>query len=116
MTALAREETVVEIDDRGLYDTVWGCVLGLLETLSPDYAAALKTIELEQASLAEYAAATGITPGNAAVRLHRAREALRKQVVRCCGTCIEHGFEGCSCRTANRSDDVSSQHLETRSP
>ena len=39
----------------------------------------------------------GLTPGNAGVRVFRAREALRKQVVRSCGTCAEHGCLDCTC-------------------
>ena len=94
----AREEHREESDDREMFETVCGCVLGLLDTLKPAYAGALKSVELEERSLGEYAAEAGISPGNAAVRLHRAREALRKQVIRCCGTCIQHGCEECSCK------------------
>jgi RNA polymerase sigma factor (sigma-70 family) len=96
----AKEDTSEEIDDREMFDTVCGCVLGLLDTLRPDYAAALKSVELEEQSLGDYAAGAGITPGNAAVRLHRAREALRTQVIRCCGTCVQHGCEDCTCKGA----------------
>lgn len=95
--AAALEETSEEIDDREMFETVCGCVLGLLDTLKPAYAGALKRVELEELSLGQYAAEAGITPGNAAVRLHRAREALRKQVIRCCGSCVAHGCEQCSC-------------------
>jgi RNA polymerase sigma-70 factor (ECF subfamily) len=90
------EETSTEMD-RELQETVCGCVAGLMNTLKPEYAAALQQIELEGRSLSDYAGEAGITPGNAAVRVHRAREALRKQVIRCCGTCVEHGCEDCSC-------------------
>jgi RNA polymerase sigma factor, sigma-70 family len=93
----AREDTSQEINDREMFETVCGCVLGLLDTLKPEYATALRSVELEEQSLGDYATGAGITTGNAAVRLHRAREALRKQVIRCCGTCVEHGCEGCSC-------------------
>ena len=93
-----REDTSVEQDDRELQDTVCGCVLGLVDTLKPEYSAALKEVDLNDRSVSEYAIAQDITPGNAAVRLHRAREALRKQVVRCCGTCADHGCEDCSCK------------------
>ena len=86
------------MSDAELRDTVCGCVVGLVETLKPEYASALKEVEIKEASLADYARTVGITPGNGAVRLHRAREALRKQVVRCCGTCADHGCEGCTCK------------------
>ena len=59
---------------------------------------ALRRVELEGASVRSFAEETGITPGNAGVRLHRAREALRKQLVRCCGACLEHGCFDCACR------------------
>lgn len=95
--AAAREDGSTEIDDQEMFATVCGCVLGLVETLKPEYAQALKQVELEEQSLADYAAQAGISSGNAAVRVHRAREALRKQVIRCCGTCVTHGCEECSC-------------------
>ena len=96
--AAGREETSEEMDDRELFATVCGCVLGLMETLKPEYASALRAVELEETPVADYAVTAGITSGNAAVRVHRAREALRKQVIRCCGTCAEHGCEECGCR------------------
>jgi RNA polymerase sigma-70 factor (ECF subfamily) len=95
--AAGMEETSTEMD-RKLHETVCGCVVGLMNTLKPEYASALREIELEERSLSDYADEAGITPGNAAVRVHRAREALKKQVIRCCGTCVEHGCEDCSCR------------------
>jgi RNA polymerase sigma-70 factor (ECF subfamily) len=84
--------------DLDLEAVVCACVMGLLETLKPEYAAALRRVDLDGSSVRDYAEATGITPGNAGVRLHRAREALRKQLVRCCGTCLEHGCLDCVCR------------------
>ena len=35
---------------------------------------------------------------NAAVRVFRAREALRKQVARACGACATHGCVDCTCK------------------
>lgn len=96
--AAGMEETSTEMDDRELHETVCGCVLGLVDTLKPEYAAALREVELEEKALSDYAAGAGITTGNAAVRVHRARESLRKQVIRSCGTCAEHGCEDCRCR------------------
>jgi RNA polymerase sigma factor (sigma-70 family) len=96
--AAGLEETSSAIDDPELNETVCACVLGLLDTLKPEYARVLREVELNDRSLSDYASDAGITAGNAAVRVHRAREALRKQVIRCCGTCVEHGCEDCSCR------------------
>ena len=69
-----------------------------LEAVKPEYETALRRVELEGASVRSYAEEARITPGNAGVRLHRAREALRKQLVRCCGVCQEHGCFDCACR------------------
>jgi DNA-directed RNA polymerase specialized sigma24 family protein len=77
---------------------VCACVMSLLETLKPEYQTALRRVELDGASVRSYAEEAGITPGNAGVRLHRAREALRNQVVRCCGACLEHGCFDCGCK------------------
>ena len=49
----------------------------------------------------DYAAEAGITSNNAAVRVFRAREALRKQVARSCGTCADHGCLDCTCESAS---------------
>lgn len=84
-------------DDQELLRVVCGCVAGLIETLKPAYAHALKRVELDGASLASYAAEEGITPNNAGVRVHRAREALRTQLERSCGTCSTHGCLDCTC-------------------
>ncbi len=83
--------------DAELMDEVCACATRLLDTLKPEYAEILRKVELEDGSVKDYAAATGITPNNASVRLFRAREALRRQVVACCGTCAEHGCLDCTC-------------------
>jgi len=73
------------------------CVLRLAGTLKPEYADALRRIEVEEMAVKDYADANGISPSNAGVRIFRAREALRKQVARSCGTCAEHGCLDCTC-------------------
>ena len=76
------------------------CVARLAATLKPEYAEALQQIEVAGKSVADYAAASGISANNAGVRVFRAREALRKQVARSCGTCAEHGCLDCTCHAA----------------
>lgn len=73
------------------------CVTRLAGTLKPEYRQALEQVELEGKSVKEYAAEAGISSNNAAVRVFRAREALRKQVARSCGTCADHGCLDCHC-------------------
>lgn len=76
------------------------CIAGLANTLKPDYADALRAIEVEGIPVKDYAAAHGISASNAGVRIFRAREALRRQIARSCGTCAAHGCDDCSCQTA----------------
>lgn len=73
------------------------CIGTLAETLKPEYAAALRRIELDGLAVKDFAAEVGISSGNAAVRVFRAREALRRQVASSCGTCAEHGCVSCTC-------------------
>ena len=46
---------------------------------------------------------SGITAHNAAVRVHRARAALRRQIEQACGTCAVHGCVDCSCEVSGGS-------------
>src|SRR5215210_526172 len=96
---LAAESPSAAEPDAELEAVVCACVMGLLDTLKPEYGAAIRRVDLEGISVRRYAEEAGITPGNAGVRLHRARETLRKQLVRCCGSCLEHGCLDCECRT-----------------
>jgi RNA polymerase sigma-70 factor (ECF subfamily) len=70
-----------------------------VETIKPEYGAAIRRVDLDGVSVRDFANETGITPGNAGVRLHRAREALRKQLARTCQTCLEHDCLDCVCRS-----------------
>ncbi|MBL0216746.1 MAG: sigma-70 family RNA polymerase sigma factor [Myxococcales bacterium] len=83
--------------DQELGEVVCRCVSELATTLKPEYADALQRIDVEGTAVKDYADEQGISPGNAGVRVFRAREALRKQVVRACGTCATHGCLDCTC-------------------
>jgi RNA polymerase sigma-70 factor (ECF subfamily) len=96
---LATETEVAESPDDGLEAVVCACVLSLVETLKPEYGGAIRRVDLDGASVRSYAEEAGITPSNAGVRLHRAREALRRQLARSCGTCLTHGCLDCRCGT-----------------
>jgi RNA polymerase sigma-70 factor (ECF subfamily) len=96
------EELAVELTSQPgaepeLERIVCACVAQLAETLKPEYSYVLRKVELEGVAVKDYAAAEGISASNAGVRVFRAREALRKQVARACGTCAEHGCFDCSC-------------------
>lgn len=83
---------------------ICGCISGLLATLKPEYRDALETVDLEERSLADFAGKAGITSSNAAVRVHRAREALRKQLTLACGLCATHGCLDCHCKSRADAD------------
>jgi RNA polymerase sigma-70 factor (ECF subfamily) len=73
------------------------CVLRLAETLEPEYAAALRRIDVEGVPVKDFAREAGISSSNAGVRVFRARDALRKQLALSCGTCATHGCVDCTC-------------------
>ncbi len=73
------------------------CVSELAATLKGEYADALQTVEVDGVAVKDYAERAQISKSNAGVRLFRAREALRKQVIRSCGTCADHGCLDCTC-------------------
>jgi RNA polymerase sigma factor (sigma-70 family) len=87
-----------ENEDAELESVVCACVTELVGTLKEEYATALRRVDLGGLSVRQFAVEAGITPGNAGVRLHRAREALRRQLARSCGTCLTHGCFDCQCQ------------------
>lgn len=84
-------------EDRELHDAVCACFVRLLPTLKPAYADLLRRVDLDGRPVNEVATALGITANNASVRLHRARQALRRSLEASCGTCATHGCLDCEC-------------------
>ena len=97
LAAFAEELTVSEEPAAEVRGAVCACVARLVETLKPEYAEALQRIEVQGVPVKAFAEERGISSSNAAVRVFRAREALRRQVVASCGTCAEHGCLNCTC-------------------
>ena len=114
---LAETDESVTPSDTEMFETVCACVRDLVGTLKPEYAAAITRVDLEGSAVKAYAEEQGITPNNAAVRLHRAHQALRKQVTEVCGTCAEHGCYRCECQrkhsrgTGNRNQEAGSRDV-----
>ncbi|EHJ06236.1 RNA polymerase sigma factor [Marinobacter manganoxydans] len=73
------------------------CLYKLLPTLKPEYAEILWHAELIGESRETIAAVLNISASNLRVRLHRAREALRKRLEETCGSCPIHGYLDCGC-------------------
>jgi RNA polymerase sigma-70 factor (ECF subfamily) len=103
MEAWSREFTEHQEPDAGLRQEICHCVSSLLATLKEEYQQALRIVDLEDGKLSDLAQQSGITAENAAVRLHRARKALRRQVEQACRTCAEHGCFDCHCNGPERS-------------
>jgi len=100
LEAFARElETAESVPEETRHE-VCQCISRLATTLKPEYADALQAIEVEGLPVKAYAERKGLTAGNAAVRVFRAREALKRRVVESCGACAEHGCLNCTCQAA----------------
>jgi RNA polymerase sigma-70 factor (ECF subfamily) len=72
----------------------------LCAVLEPEYAAALRSVELGGATIEGFAEATGISTRLASIRLSNARAALRRCVVSSAGICAVHGRWNCTCGLA----------------
>jgi RNA polymerase sigma-70 factor (ECF subfamily) len=84
-------------DEPELKQAVCQCVSALAETLKPAHAHLIRRVDVDGASVPEVASEEGITRNNAAVRLHRARAALRNKLKLVCGACARHGCLDCGC-------------------
>jgi RNA polymerase sigma-70 factor (ECF subfamily) len=83
-----------------LQSVVCGCMNTLLPNLKSEYAEVLRRVDLEEIPVAQVATELDITTNNATVRLHRARQALKRELERSCGTCATHGCLDCTCGKA----------------
>ena len=95
--AFARELETHEQPTVEMEREICACVSRLAGTLKPEYADALQAIEVEGTPVKTYAEQKGLSSSNAAVRVFRAREALKKRVAASCGVCAEHGCVDCTC-------------------
>lgn len=97
LAAFAAELGASELPEQEVRGAICQCVSRLAATLKPEYADVLERVEVQGLSVKELAAVRGISANNAAVRLHRARAALRSRVMTSCGACAEHGCLDCTC-------------------
>lgn len=97
LAQFAEELNNAEEPSGDVRDEVCRCVARLADTLKPEYADALRRIEVDGLSVEDFAEEKSISTSNAAVRVFRARQALRRQVAASCGTCAEHGCVACTC-------------------
>jgi RNA polymerase sigma-70 factor (ECF subfamily) len=86
-----------EVAPAEVEEEICRCITELMSGLKPEYRDALELVDMQDGKLTDLAVKAGITAENAAVRIHRARKALRSQVEKACGTCAEHGCVDCQC-------------------
>jgi len=102
LAAFARELETSATPSADLGGEICACVSRLASTLKPEYAEALRAIDVNDTPVNVFASTRGLSPGNAGVRVFRARQALKKRVAESCGTCAEHGCLNCSCRSVRQ--------------
>jgi RNA polymerase sigma factor (sigma-70 family) len=98
LEAWGRELETAVVPSHETHDEVCGCLGGVLDSIKPDYAEVLRAVDLGEQPLQDFARERNISASNAGVRAHRARTALRKQLIRTCGSCAEHACLDCICR------------------
>jgi RNA polymerase sigma-70 factor (ECF subfamily) len=107
-TAYAQQQALTR-EDPELESMVCTCLYALLPTLQPAYADILRRLDLLGEPRPQVAAALGVSVQNVTVRLHRARQALKRALLRWCTTCPEHGFLRCACDLRRRTTDAAGQ-------
>ncbi len=89
-------------------EAVCTCFHALLPTLKHEYSEILRRIDLGGESREQVAKDLGITGNLARVRLHRARQALKRELLQSCGTCSQNrGFMDCECPHSHNLVNVS---------
>ncbi len=81
-----------------LHNDVCACLHAVIEGLKPEYAEVLRAVDLGEQRVQDFAKQHMISASNAGVRVHRARAAFRKQLMRTCASCAEHGCLDCTCK------------------
>ena len=80
-----------------LLDAMCRCSLTQARLVPEPYASMLALVDVGDATVAEASAQLGISPNNGAVRLHRARKALRKRMLEHCGVSSLRECADCRC-------------------
>ena len=98
LQAWTRELETAAQPSPDLHNEVCACLHGILDGLKPEYSEILRGIDLGEQRLQDFAQRHKLSASNAGVRIHRARAALRKQLLRTCATCSKHGCLNCTCK------------------
>jgi RNA polymerase sigma factor (sigma-70 family) len=81
-----------------LQNEVCGCLDDILKGLKTEYSEILRAVDLGEQRVQDFADQHGLSVSNAGVRIHRARAAVRKQLLRICSACAEHRCLDCTCK------------------
>jgi RNA polymerase sigma factor (sigma-70 family) len=98
LQAWTRELETAAQPSPDLHNEVCACLHGILDGLKPEYSEILRAVDLGEQRLQDFAQQHKLSASNAGVRIHRARAALRKQLLRTCATCAKHGCLNCTCK------------------
>ena len=90
------------VDREEAESAVCACLYRLLPALPPQYAQVIWRIDLLGQPRSQVAKSLRISASNMAVRIYRARRALRIALKRFCITCPTHGFFNCSCEEVEK--------------
>ena len=94
-TQVLADDHVPSLDE--VKATVCRCLDDAISVLRPGYSDLIRRIDLAGEAVSAVAKDLQITPNNATVRLHRARQALRQTLENSCGVCSTHGCLNCTC-------------------
>jgi RNA polymerase sigma-70 factor (ECF subfamily) len=89
--------------DEELRRVVCRCVTIALGRVKREYRRLLRDLEVDEIDSTVLARRLGITANNLRVRTHRARQALRREIVKICGPCARRLCVDCDCSWARAS-------------
>lgn len=93
----ARKEAAMPPKEEELDAFICMCLHKLLPVLKPEYAEVLRLVDLEEIPRPAVAGRLGLSLNAMTVRLHRARQAIRRALELTCETCPVHGYLDCGC-------------------
>lgn len=88
--------------DAGICD----CLYAILPTMRSGYADIIRRLDILAEDREAVAGSLKTTVNNLNVRLHRARQVLRRRLEESCLTCPEHGFLNCTCGEERRRAEI----------
>jgi RNA polymerase sigma factor (sigma-70 family) len=88
---------------------VCGCMVRLLPTLAPQYADLIQRMDLNEETPDVVAADLGISKNALNVRIHRARQQLKRHLEENCRICAKHGCLDCQCEVTGGHANLSTR-------